>query len=98
MLAALVAALMSTIDSVLNALSTVITMDFVSTLKPDTSQESLVLVGRISTTILLIVAIIWAPQITNFPTLWGYLQAAVSYLTPSIVACVYTRHLLEAGK
>ncbi len=35
-LAALVAALMSTIDSVLNALSTVITMDFVGTLRPDT--------------------------------------------------------------
>ena len=85
-LAALVAALMSTIDSVLNALSTVITMDFVSTLRPDTSQQTLVLIGRIATTVLLIVAITWAPQITNFPTLWGYLQAAVSYLTPSIVA------------
>lgn len=85
-LAALVAALMSTIDSVLNALSTVITMDFVSTWRPNTSQESLVLIGRISTAVLLLIAITWAPQITNFTTLWGYLQAAVSYLTPSIVA------------
>lgn len=85
-LAALVAALMSSIDSTLNALSTVITMDFVSTFRPDTSQQSLVLIGRISTALLLIVAITWAPQITNFQTLWGYLQAAVSYLTPSIVA------------
>lgn len=85
-LAALVAALMSTIDSVLNALSTVITMDFVGTLRPDTSQQTLVLIGRIATAILLIVAVVWAPQITNFETLWGYLQAAVSYLTPSIVA------------
>ena len=86
LLAALIAALMSTIDSVLNALSTVITMDFVRTLRPDTSQEVLVRVGRIATAVLLIVAVIWAPQITNFQTLWGYLQAAVSYLTPSIVA------------
>ncbi len=86
LLAALIAALMSTIDSVLNALSTVITMDFVRTLRPDTSQEALVRIGRIATAALLIVAVTWAPQITNFQTLWGYLQAAVSYLTPSIVA------------
>ncbi len=86
LLAALIAALMSTIDSVLNALSTVITMDFVRTLRPNTSQEALVRTGRIATAVLLAVAVIWAPQITNFPTLWGYLQAAVSYLTPSIVA------------
>ncbi len=35
---------------------------------------------------MMLVAIAWAPQITNFPTLWQYLQSAVSYLTPSIVA------------
>jgi len=86
LLAALIAALMSTIDSVLNALSTVITMDFVRTARPNTSQETLVGIGRVSTAVLLVVAVIWAPQITNFPTLWQYLQAAVSYLTPSIVA------------
>lgn len=86
LLAALIAALMSTIDSVLNALSTVITMDFVRTLRPNTSQEALVRIGRVATAVLLVVAVIWAPQITNFQTLWGYLQAAVSYLTPSIVA------------
>ena len=86
LLAALVAALMSTIDSVLNALSTVITMDFVKNLKPDAGQDRLVAIGRITTGVLLVVAMIWAPQIVRFPTLWGYLQAAVSYLTPSIVA------------
>lgn len=86
LLAALIAALMSSIDSVLNALSTVITMDFVRTLRPDTSQVALVRIGQVATVALLLVAVTWAPQITNFSTLWQYLQAAVSYLTPSIVA------------
>jgi solute:Na+ symporter, SSS family len=86
LLAALIAALMSTIDSNLNAISTIITMDFVRTLRPDIGQQALVGIGRIATAILMIIAVTWAPQITNFPTLWEYFQSAVSYLTPSIVA------------
>ena len=85
-LAALVAAIMSTIDSILNAMSTVITMDFVGNLRPQTEQQTLVNIGRIVTTGLMVIAVIWAPQITNFPTLWQYLQAAVSYVNPPIVA------------
>lgn len=85
-LAALVAAIMSTIDSILNAKSMVITMDFVGNLRPQTEQRTLVNIGRVATTGLMIVAVILAPQITNFPTLWQYLQAAVSYLNPPIVA------------
>lgn len=86
LLAALVAALVSTIDSILNAISTIITMDFVRTLSPNSSQETLVTVGRVATVVLMLVAITWAPQITNFPTLWAYFQSAVSFLTPSLVA------------
>ena len=81
-LAALVAAIMSSIDSILNSASTIVTMDFVSTLRPNVSQEGLVVVGRIATVVFLVVAMVWAPQISRFETLWTYLQAIVSFIVP----------------
>lgn len=85
-LAALVAAITSTVDSILNSASTLVTMDFVKTLRPATSQRALVRIGRITTTVVMIIAILWAPQIRNFPSLWDYLQSVLSYTTPPIVA------------
>ena len=85
-LAALVAAITSTVDSILNSASTMMTMDFVKPAYPDITQEALVRVGRITTTIVMIVAVIWAPQIKDFPSLWDYLQSVLSYATPPIVA------------
>jgi len=85
-LAALVAAITSSVDSVLNSTSTLVTMDFIKPLKPDVSEKTLVIVGRITTTIVMIIAVIWAPQIQYFPSLWTYLQSILSYTTPPIVA------------
>ncbi|HZY66911.1 MAG TPA: sodium:solute symporter [Rubrobacteraceae bacterium] len=85
-LAALVAAITSTVDSILNSASTLVTMDFVQRFRPQTSQTALVQIGRISTVGAMIVAIVWAPQIARFETLFGYLQSAYSYVTPPVVA------------
>ena len=86
MLAAIIAAITSTVDSILNSASTVVTMDFVKTFRPETSQRGLVTIGRIATVGALIVAIIWAPTIASFETLYGYLQSVLSYTVPPIVA------------
>jgi solute:Na+ symporter, SSS family len=85
-LAALVAAITSSVDSILNSASTMVTMDFVRTLRPGTTDRALVRIGRLTTTIALIVAILWAPQIQHFASLWAYLQSVLSYTTPPIVA------------
>ena len=89
MLAAIIAAITSTVDSILNSASTVVTMDFVRTLRPDTSQASLVRIGQISTVGALIVAVIWAPTIVRFDTLYGYLQSILSYTVPPVVAVFF---------
>lgn len=86
MLAALVAAITSTVDSILNSASTLVTMDFVQSFRPETSQASLVTIGRITTVGALIVAIIWAPSLALFDSLYGYLQSVLAYITPPIVA------------
>lgn len=86
-LAALVAAIMSSVDSTLNAASTLVTMDFVKKLNPDASNRLLVIVGRSATGIFVLLAAIWAPLIVNFSSLWQYLQTVLAYLSPPVVAC-----------
>jgi SSS family solute:Na+ symporter len=61
-------------------------MDFVKSFRPETTQRGLVSIGRFSTIGALIVAIIWAPTIAQFDTLYNYLQSVLSYLTPPVVA------------
>jgi SSS family solute:Na+ symporter len=88
-LAGLLAAMMSSIDSALNSASTLVTMDFVNKLKPNISGEGLMWVGRSVTFIFMVLAAIWAPQIDKFPTLWQYLQNALSYIAPPIVSLYF---------
>jgi len=87
-LIALIAAIMSSIDSTLNAASTMVTMDFSKKIRPDWDQPQLVVAGRITTFLFMIVAASWAPVITRFPTLWEYLQAVLSYQSPPFVAAI----------
>lgn len=84
---ALVAAIMSSIDSTLNAVSTLVTMDFVKKLKPHLANRRLVFIGRLATVVVMILGAIWAPQIARFPSLWQYLQGVLAYITPPVVAC-----------
>jgi len=65
---------------------TLVTMDFVEPLYPDLSDRGIVLTGQVVTGVALLVAILWAPQIQQFQSLWDYLQSCLSYTTPPIVA------------
>jgi SSS family solute:Na+ symporter len=86
MLAALAAAIFSSLEAILNSASTLFTMDFVKTLRPATSDRALVWTGRIATLGFMLLAALWAPQITRFPSLWQYLQSILAYVTPPVVA------------
>ena len=55
-------------------------------LYPDLSERHIVITGQVVTAVTLLVAILWAPQIQRFETLWGYLQLVLAYTTPPIVA------------
>ncbi|MDH3497098.1 MAG: sodium:solute symporter [Gemmatimonadota bacterium] len=86
---ALVAAIMSSVDSTLNSASTLVTMDFIKKLKPQASNRALVIAGRIVTFVFMGLAILWAPRIVEFPNIWTYLQQMLAYLAPPIVACFF---------
>ncbi|MGF1475289.1 MAG: sodium:solute symporter [Geminicoccaceae bacterium] len=85
-LAGLVAAIMSSVDSTLNSASTLVVHDFVEPRHPEFKPERIGFYGRVTTIILMIIAILWAPMISNFGGLWSYLQQAFSILVPPIAA------------
>nr|VFJ89639.1 MAG: solute:Na+ symporter, SSS family [Candidatus Kentron sp. H]VFJ96693.1 MAG: solute:Na+ symporter, SSS family [Candidatus Kentron sp. H]VFJ97619.1 MAG: solute:Na+ symporter, SSS family [Candidatus Kentron sp. H] len=86
-LTALLAAIMSSIDSTLNSASTLVTMDFVKKLRLEARERTLVWSGRLTTGIFMVLAALWAPVIVRFETLWHYLQSVLAYFSPPIVAC-----------
>jgi solute:Na+ symporter, SSS family len=84
--AAFVAATIVSTASLLNSASTLVTMDVVRHFRPHLSDDKIVRIGRISTALLLVVAVSWAPQLQQFPSLWQYLQAVLAYVVPPVVA------------
>jgi SSS family solute:Na+ symporter len=85
-LTALIAAIMSSLDSALNAAASLLTMDFVKPLRPGTSERALLWIGRAFTALLMIVAAVYAPVIQSFGSLFQYFQSTLAYLVPAIVA------------
>jgi SSS family solute:Na+ symporter len=100
-LAGLIAAMMSSLDSGLNSVSTLVTMDIINKIKPDMDSKTLMNVGRIITTVVMIIAIIWAPNIGNFEKLWDYLQNTLAWFCPPIVALfvmgLFTKRVNNTG-
>jgi SSS family solute:Na+ symporter len=88
--AGFVAATMASVASTLNSASTIITMDLMKRIAPRLSDTRIVHLGRRSMAALLLVAMLWAPQLPRFGTLWQYLQAMLAYAVPPIVALVLT--------
>jgi len=82
--AGLLAALMSSLSSVFNASSSLFTMDLYSKFRPGASQHKLVWMGRIATTVMVIIGLFWVPVIQGARGLYHYLQAVQGYLAPPI--------------
>ena len=82
--AGLLAALMSSLAGVFNASSTLFTMDFYSRLRPDVSQHQLVWMGRIATSVMVVIGLAWIPVIQGGKGLYDYLQGVQAYLAPPI--------------
>lgn len=86
MLAALLSALTSTLSAILNSTSTLFTMDFYSKLNRNADGRRLVVVGKVASCAIIVIAALWAPQIGRFGSLLKYYQEMLSYLAPPIVA------------
>ena len=61
-------------------------MDFYAQAKPATESKKLVLVGKITSLVIIVIAALWAPNIGKFGSLLKYYQEMLSYIAPPIVA------------
>lgn len=87
MIAAMVAALTSSLSGLLNSVATLFTMDFYDKFVPNSTSAKKVMVGKMASVIVLVIAVLWAPQIgKQFGTLLKYYQELLSIVAPPIVA------------
>ena len=86
--AGMIAALMSSLASLFNSVSTLFTVDVYAKLKPETSQKAMVRIGRLTTISMTALGIIWVPIMKAIAGggLYQYIQAVQSFLAPPIVA------------
>jgi SSS family solute:Na+ symporter len=82
--AGLLSALMGSLAGVFNACSTLFTMDFYKKWKPLATQHQIVRTGRIATSVMVFIALMWIPVIQGARGLYNYLQTVQSYLAPPI--------------
>ncbi len=85
--AGLLAALMSSLSSVFNSCSTLITLDIYKKIRPAASEKRLVLVGQLATGVLVVLGLLWIPLIKSISgQLYKYLQSVQAYIAPPIAA------------
>jgi SSS family solute:Na+ symporter len=85
--AGLLAALMSSLSSVFNSCSTLITFDVYKKYRPEASDKELVNAGRISTVVLVALGIGWIPLMQAIQGgLFQQLQSIQAYISPPIAA------------
>ena len=84
----LMAALMSSLASVFNSCSTIFTIDIYKKLRPLESEKNLLNVGKIATTVIVILGIIWIPIMEKIGggVMYQYLQNVQSYIAPPVTA------------
>ena len=86
-LAALGAAIVSSLASMLNSTATIFTMDIYKPyFGPNASQSRLVNVGRITAAVSLVIAVILAPQLKNLGQVFQYIQEYTGIVSPGILA------------
>ncbi|KAK2850290.1 hypothetical protein Q7C36_009073 [Tachysurus vachellii] len=88
MMAVMIAALMSDLDSIFNSASTIFTLDIYKLVRKCASSRELVFVGRVFVIIMVGISIAWVPVIIKMQggQMYLYIQEIAGYLTPPIAA------------
>ncbi len=86
-LAGVFAAIMSSLSACFISTSTLFTMDFYRHFNPKASDKKLVLVGRLSTIVIVIFGLFWIPVLRFLSTnLYLHLQSVQAFISPPIAA------------
>ena len=85
--AALAAAIVSSLASMLNSIATIFTMDIYKPyINKNASDKQTVNVGRITAAIALVISVLLAPQLSSVPQVFQYIQEYTGLVSPGILA------------
>jgi SSS family solute:Na+ symporter len=100
-LAALLAALMSSISSMFNSASTLVARDLVARFRPETSARRQIFIGQIALVLVMVGGILATPLIGKYQHLWSYLQEISAYLSVPFAVVglsgIFIRRVNRAG-
>ena len=82
--AGLLAALMSTVAGALNSTSTLVSIDIVKRMRPETKDQTLVRIGQITAVVVMLCAIAWSTQGERFGGIFKGINAMIAVLAPPI--------------
>ncbi|XP_050960808.1 solute carrier family 5 member 3a [Labeo rohita] len=88
MMAVMLAALMSDLDSIFNSASTIFTLDIYKMVRHQASSKELMMVGRMFVILIVAISIAWVPFVVEMQggQMFLYIQEVSDYLTPPIAA------------
>jgi len=85
--AALIAAIVSSLSSMVNSTATIFSIDIYKQLiKKDASESQLVLTGRIASAVALIIAVLIVPTLSSLEQAFQFIQEFTGFISPGIFA------------
>ena len=82
--AGLLAAVMSTVEAALNSTATVTAEDIVQRIRPQTQDRTLVLIGRITACVVIVLAMLWSPYCEKFRNIFVVINKVPMMFAPAI--------------
>ena len=95
--ACMASALMSTIAAALNSCATLVSMDIVQRVWPDTSEQQAVSVGRITTGVVMLLAMAWSTQGGQFGTIFEAINKIPMTFAPAVTTVMLLGLLWKRG-
>ncbi|MBK8979897.1 MAG: sodium/solute symporter [Planctomycetes bacterium] len=86
LVAALMAALMSTVSGALNSISTLVSYDLVKRFRPEFGDRQLVRVGRTAAGLALVAAVALVPVLDRFESVFSGINQLIGHVAPPITA------------
>lgn len=84
--AALIAAIGSSLSSIVNSASTIFTLDIYALLNKDKSEKQLVTIGKITSGLCLVIGVIVAPLLGNLDQAFQFIQEYTGFISPGVLA------------
>ena len=82
--AGLLAAVMSTVEAALNSTATVTAEDIVAHIRPQTKDRTLVLIGRVTAVVVIVLAMFWSPYCKRFENIFVVINKVPMMFAPAV--------------